>query len=100
MATTNHDNGKRIAPADPAQPPADPRLPRQGTAAVASGGDDDGSSEATRAAAAEAAKTRDEPPDEGAIESLGRAISDVITGAAEDAGGRDPKGPGGVGHRR
>ncbi len=43
--------------------------------------------------AASVAREREEPPDEGAVESIGRSVSDVVTGS--DAPGGAKRRPGG-----
>ena len=79
MATTIEDSGDRSGSKEDTTPrrPTDPKAGGGGFADE----DDDAPTAEQRAAAHDIARERRESPAEGAVESMGRAIGEALTGA-------------------
>ena len=80
------------APA-PDQSASDAATPRSGGDASGRTHPSSGRTVAGNRGAGSVAHDPDEPPDEGPIESLGRAVSEVVKGPVQDRDEHDPGGP-------
>lgn len=97
VGSASTGGGERIdlgGKAEPGSAPGAPALDRSSPGSPMAGSrTPSGHRSASGEAGETVARNPDEPPDEGPVESLGRAVSEVVTGPVQDRGEHDPATP-------
>jgi len=91
--TAGHADVRSDAAAASDAPSRSPRTTARTSASTAGSSTPTGNRSASGDTGQTAARNPDEPPDEGPVESLGRAVSEVVTGPVQDRDEHDPATP-------